>query len=61
MFTTLVVEPPGTPSSESQTIDIPPFLVKMGETLDLSAYIGVFQKAEIQSPVLSSSFTEIHP
>lgn len=55
VLTKLVVEPPGTPSSESQTMDIPPFLVKSGETLDLSAYLGAFQKAEIQRPVLNSN------
>lgn len=50
----IVIEPIGTPSAESIPMQIPPFTVKEGNTLDLSTYLKEFEKSDIQVPVLES-------
>jgi uncharacterized protein (DUF608 family) len=50
---TLVVEPIGTPASNSKTFHIAPVTLKAGETIDLSEYLPAFEKVEIQETILA--------
>ncbi|ADV84964.1 GH116 family glycosyl-hydrolase [Terriglobus saanensis] len=48
----LIIEPMGTPFGKATTVQIPPFAVTAGRTLDLSTFVKDFEKAEIQERVL---------
>ena len=50
----LTIEPIGTASSLATTVELPPFTVKAGATLDLAKFLPAFMKAQLQEPNLDS-------
>ena len=48
----LTIEPIGTASSLATTVDLPPFTVKAGESLDLSGFLPAFEKAQQRGSIL---------
>jgi len=48
----LVIEQIGKPASEATAVEIPPFTVRAGTTLDISNHLKEFEKSDIQQPVL---------
>ena len=49
----LTIEPTGTPSSLATTVDLAPFTVKAGATLDLEQFLPAFEKGQNQESILS--------
>ncbi len=50
----LTIEPTGVASSLATTVDLSPFTVKAGETLNLGKFLPVFEKAQRQEPILEA-------
>ena len=48
----LTIEPIGVASSLATTVDLSPFTVKAGQSLDLSRFLPAFEKAQRQEPIL---------
>jgi hypothetical protein len=48
----LTIEPIGTASSLATTVEMAPFTVKAGETLDLSKFLAAFEKVQRRESIL---------